>query len=175
MSESTLRRTRPDSGTPQLQSHSRLISILLALVLVAIITLSAGMGYMEIAWLDVVRVVCGSLTGSPSLTVGLDELTRVIVMDVRLPRILTAASVGGGLAMCGVVFQGILLNPLADPYTLGVSAGAAFGAALVGRLGVSQKREKNSRPAHVARAMAPAARSMEPRPRHRPSSTSRRC
>jgi iron complex transport system permease protein len=51
-------------------------------------------------------------------------------MDVRLPRILTAALVGGGLAMCGVVFQGILLNPLADPYTLGVSAGAAFGASL---------------------------------------------
>ena len=130
MNESTLRRTRPASGTPQLQSHSRLVTILLALVLAAIITLSAGMGYMKIAWLDVVRVVGGSLTGSPSLTAGLDELTRVIVMDVRLPRILTAALVGGGLAMCGVVFQGILLNPLADPYTLGVSAGAAFGAAL---------------------------------------------
>ena len=57
-------------------------------------------------------------------------MTRVIVLDVRLPRILTAAFVGGGLALCGVVFQGILLNPLADPYTLGVSAGAAFGAAL---------------------------------------------
>jgi iron complex transport system permease protein len=51
-------------------------------------------------------------------------------MDVRLPRILTAALVGGGLAMSGMVFQGILLNPLADPYTLGVSAGAAFGASL---------------------------------------------
>jgi iron complex transport system permease protein len=56
---------------------------------------------------------------------------------VRLPRILSAALVGGGLAMCGVVFQGILLNPLADPYTLGVSAGAAFGAALAILLNVS--------------------------------------
>ncbi len=53
-----------------------------------------------------------------------------MIFDVRLPRILTAALVGAGLAMSGVVFQGILLNPLADPYTLGVSAGAAFGAAL---------------------------------------------
>jgi iron complex transport system permease protein len=51
-------------------------------------------------------------------------------MDVRLPRILSSAIVGGGLAISGVVFQGILLNPLADPYTLGVSAGAAFGASL---------------------------------------------
>jgi iron complex transport system permease protein len=51
-------------------------------------------------------------------------------MDVRLPRIVTAAVVGGGLALSGAVFQGILLNPLADPYTLGISAGAAFGAAV---------------------------------------------
>jgi len=56
---------------------------------------------------------------------------------VRLPRILTAAIVGGGLAICGVVFQGILLNPLADPYTLGVSAGAAFGASLAILLNIS--------------------------------------
>jgi iron complex transport system permease protein len=88
------------------------------------------MGYLKIAWLDVVRVVGASLTGNTALTANLDELTRVIVMEVRLPRILTAAVVGGGLSLCGVVFQGILLNPLADPYTLGVSAGAAFGAAL---------------------------------------------
>ena len=54
----------------------------------------------------------------------------VVVLEVRLPRILTAATVGGGLAVAGAVFQGILLNPLADPYTLGVSAGAAFGASL---------------------------------------------
>ncbi len=110
--------------------HSRWLTGLLVLVLLLTISLSAGMGYLKIAWIDVLRVVGGSLTGNPSLTAGLDELTRVIVMEVRLPRILTAAAVGGGLAMCGVVFQGILLNPLADPYTLGVSAGAAFGAAL---------------------------------------------
>jgi iron complex transport system permease protein len=47
-----------------------------------------------------------------------------------MPRILTSALVGAGLATAGVVFQGILLNPLADPYTLGVSAGAAFGASI---------------------------------------------
>ncbi len=110
--------------------YSRLLTGLLALLLLLTISLSAGMGYLKIAWLDVLRAVGGSLTGSPTLVAGLDELTRVIVMEVRLPRILTAAAVGGGLAMCGVVFQGILLNPLADPYTLGVSAGAAFGAAL---------------------------------------------
>ena len=51
-----------------------------------------------------------------------------VILDVRLPRILTCAVVGAALAVSGSLFQGILLNPLADPYTLGVSAGAAFGA-----------------------------------------------
>ena len=109
---------------------TRLLIGLLVVTLLLAISISAGMGYLEIAWMDVVRVVAGRLAGSAELIAGLDELTRVVVLEVRLPRILTAALVGGGLAMCGVVFQGILLNPLADPYTLGVSAGAAFGAAL---------------------------------------------
>ncbi|BBO82503.1 ABC transporter permease [Desulfosarcina ovata subsp. sediminis] len=126
-----------DNSFPHLLGRSWLLASLLAGVLLATICLSAGMGYLRIAWIDVLRVVGGSLTGNPALTRGLDELTRTIVMDVRLPRILTAAVVGGGLALCGVVFQGILLNPLADPYTLGVSAGAAFGAALALLLNLS--------------------------------------
>ena len=44
--------------------------------------------------------------------------------------------ISGGLAVAGAVYQGVLLNPLADPYTLGVSAGAAFGAALALLLGI---------------------------------------
>jgi iron complex transport system permease protein len=119
------------SAAPKtIQRHSSLLAGLLVVVLLLAIGLSAGMGYLKIAWMDVLRVVIDSLTGSTTLTAGLDDVTRVVVMEVRLPRILTAVAVGGGLAMCGVVFQGILLNPLADPYTLGVSAGAAFGAAL---------------------------------------------
>jgi len=85
----------------------------------------------------VVKIILNKIFGSPDLISGMNEILPVIVMDVRLPRILSAALVGGGLAMCGVVFQGILLNPLADPYTLGVSAGAAFGAALAILLNVS--------------------------------------
>ena len=116
---------------------TQLIVGVLAVTLFLAISISAGMGYLKIAWMDVVRVVTSHLTGSAEMIADLDELTRVVVMDVRLPRILTAALVGGGLAMCGVVFQGILLNPLADPYTLGVSAGAAFGAALALLLNVT--------------------------------------
>ncbi|MCI5151343.1 MAG: iron ABC transporter permease, partial [Candidatus Electrothrix sp. MAN1_4] len=63
--------------------------------------------------------------------IAVDPVIRAVVMDVRLPRILAAVLVGGMLALCGTVFQAILLNPLADPYTLGISSGAAFGASLV--------------------------------------------
>jgi iron complex transport system permease protein len=55
----------------------------------------------------------------------------IVIWEVRLPRLLSALFAGASLGLSGAVFQGILLNPLADPYTLGVSSGAAFGASLV--------------------------------------------
>ena len=55
---------------------------------------------------------------------------EAIVMDLRLPRILTAMVVGTGLAIAGATFQGLLRNPLADPYVLGTASGAALGAAI---------------------------------------------
>ena len=65
------------------------------------------------------------------------EALRLIVLDLRLPRVLLSMCAGAGLAVAGAVFQGILRNPLADPFTLGVSGGAAFGAALAISLGLS--------------------------------------
>lgn len=102
---------------------------LLLLALAAAIILSTGMGFIEIPATEVVKVLYARLTGSATGP-ELKQISSVVIMDVRLPRILTAAIVGGGLALAGVIFQAILLNPLADPYTLGVSSGAAFGAAL---------------------------------------------
>ena len=60
-----------------------------------------------------------------------------IVLRVRLPRVLLAALVGASLAVSGVLFQALLRNPLADPYVLGVSGGAAVGGILVMSLGAS--------------------------------------
>jgi len=57
-----------------------------------------------------------------------DNVDAQIFLIARLPRALAAALVGGTLAAAGVVFQGLLRNPLATPYTLGVSAGASLGA-----------------------------------------------
>jgi len=105
-------------------------TFLLIILLFAVIILSAGMGYIKIPPLDVVWIVISQITGNHELSGGVDNVFPYVVLEVRLPRILTAAIVGAGLSIAGVIFQGILLNPLADPYTLGVSAGAAFGASI---------------------------------------------
>lgn len=102
----------------------------LTAVLLLVIVVSTSLGYLSIPFTSVVKIIFAHLVGKTELLSSLDERFLAVVMDIRLPRILAAAVVGGGLAVAGVVFQGILLNPLADPYTLGVSAGAAFGAAI---------------------------------------------
>jgi iron complex transport system permease protein len=65
-----------------------------------------------------------------ALVGGGDALTRTLVLELRLPRAITAFSVGGLLALAGALMQVLLRNPLADPYILGVSGGAAVGALL---------------------------------------------
>lgn len=59
-----------------------------------------------------------------------DDLGRMILLRIRLPRVLLAAAIGATLAVAGVTFQTLLRNPLADPFILGVSGGAAAGAAI---------------------------------------------
>ncbi len=67
----------------------------------------------------------------------LDATSRVILLEVRLPRALLAGAVGACLATAGVAFQALLRNPLADPYVVGASSGAALGAALAILLGLT--------------------------------------
>lgn len=66
----------------------------------------------------------------------LEPIDEGIVWSYRLTRALVAAACGAGLATCGVVLQSLLRNPLADPYLLGISAGASTGAVLVAVLGL---------------------------------------
>ena len=119
---------------PQVQHRTRYMTAVYLLLLLgglaAVMVVSTGMGYIKIPVAAVIKIILTKISGQPSFIEGMDNLFPVVVFDVRLPRILSAAIVGGGLAISGVVFQGVLLNPLADPYTLGVSAGAAFGASL---------------------------------------------
>ncbi len=68
---------------------------------------------------------------------GQTELIRTIVLKIRFSRLMLASFVGIALSTSGVIFQGLLRNPLADPFTLGVSTGAAFGASLAMIFGIN--------------------------------------
>lgn len=102
--------------------------LLLLLVLLGMLALGVCTGSASIPPLKVAQALYVGLTGldpPPGLTV-----TQVsIVWNLRLPRVLLAAMVGVGLASAGAAFQGLFKNPLADPYILGISSGAALGAA----------------------------------------------
>ncbi|HEX2668365.1 MAG TPA: iron ABC transporter permease [Gammaproteobacteria bacterium] len=90
---------------------------LLVLVLVAF-GVSLAVGSTSLSWHELWTVLTG----------GGDDLSRTVVMGLRLPRALSAFAVGGLLALAGTLMQVLLRNPLADPYILGVSGGAAVGA-----------------------------------------------
>ncbi|TWR88132.1 iron ABC transporter permease [Pseudomonas saxonica] len=81
----------------------------------------------------VVRVLANKMWGAGYV---LDPIDEGIVWNYRLTRALVAAACGAGLATCGVVLQSLLRNPLADPYLLGISAGASTGAVLIALLGL---------------------------------------
>jgi len=96
--------------------------------------------------LPLAALMIGVLLGSERLAPGQvlaalggggDSAIRTIVVDFRLPRVLLALVLGGGLAVAGATFQALLRNPLAEPYILGVSGGAAVGAVAVLALGLT--------------------------------------
>jgi len=97
---------------------------LLLAVLLGLIPLAASIGAVSIAPRDILRFIL-SLGNR-----GLSHSHHTILMKIRLPRVLYAGLAGAGLAVSGVVFQGIFRNPMAEPYLLGISSGASFGAAL---------------------------------------------
>lgn len=96
------------------------------LVLAVTAFLASGMGSFDVSYGTVWKLWISPLLSAE----GVDDTARYIVLNVRLARIALSIVVGGSLALAGAVYQGILLNPLADPYTLGVSTGAAFGASV---------------------------------------------
>ena len=106
----------------------------LGAALVASLVLAITVGPAQITPLDVWSSVLHhvGLGDSP-----LSALRDGIVWQLRLPRVLTAAAVGAGLALSGAVMQAITRNPLADPYLLGLSGGASLGAVSVLVLGAT--------------------------------------
>jgi len=104
----------------------------LILLLLSIAT-ATTIGPSDVGPRDAFAAVLQRLGGPPSQ---LSLLQQSILWDLRLPRAVLAAVCGAGLALCGVVLQSLLRNPLADPFILGVASGASTGAVSIVVLGV---------------------------------------
>jgi iron complex transport system permease protein len=132
-------RSKPDHQTGATPTrlgavgYAALLVVLATGVLVATLV-SVGLGAVEVPLPETARIVAHHLwPGSvePTFTPVQDQ----IVWDFRMPRAVLALLVGAGLAVVGTVLQAVVRNPLADPFLLGVSSGAALGAVVVLVLG----------------------------------------
>ncbi|HTI29841.1 MAG TPA: iron chelate uptake ABC transporter family permease subunit [Methylomirabilota bacterium] len=118
--------TRPISIGPSLTR----VTVVLgggAILLLSAMVVAVAIGSVGVGLGDTVAILGHRLLGLPlarTIAAGAES----IIFDVRLPRVLTAMLVGGGLAVAGTVFQALLRNPMADPYIIGTAAGASLGA-----------------------------------------------
>lgn len=112
--------------------RERRVAILfgLSLLTVLVMVLALCGGSVHIPAPEVARMLWRMLTRR-SFADEWPDSWRVILFQLRLPRVLLAAVTGASLAAAGATYQGILRNPMADPFILGVSAGAALGATIV--------------------------------------------
>lgn len=119
----------PRSSIVRIFGHGAWAAALLALAVLA----GVAIGETSISLPVIVQVLANKLwaAGYP-----LDPIDEGIVWNYRLTRAIVAATCGAGLAVSGVVLQSLLRNPLADPYLLGISAGASTGAVLVAIIGI---------------------------------------
>ncbi len=109
------------------------LGALLAAALLPALFLAASVGSARLGAGDLVNAVLSRLGLASS---SLSAVDTAILLDVRLSRVVLAFGVGGALASAGAVLQGLLQNPLADPFTVGVSSGAALGASVAIMLGL---------------------------------------
>jgi iron complex transport system permease protein len=107
-------------------SRTLLACLVLALVALGVFALSLASGSAGIGWSDLLREATSPGT-----------LAHSLVFELRLPRTVTAFAAGGVLAVSGVLMQVLLRNPLADPFVLGISGGAAVAALSAMLLGLS--------------------------------------
>jgi iron complex transport system permease protein len=124
---------RPGTGAAGRRVPTAALLAGAVVLLVVSVVLAITVGPARIGPPDVWRSVAAHVGLG---TTPLSPLRDAIVWDMRLPRVLTAAAVGAGLALAGAVMQSLTRNPLADPYLLGLSSGASLGAVGVLVLGV---------------------------------------
>ncbi|MDT0307505.1 iron ABC transporter permease [Streptomyces sp. DSM 44917] len=141
VSLSVTRQAGPEAARrrPGRRSTGALAGVYLALgaAILGVLVLSGATGPAEVGAADAVRVILGHLLpDAPWMSDGsITRLQDQAVWQFRLPRTLLAGLAGGGLALAGALMQAAVRNPLAEPYVLGVSAGAGVGAVAVITLG----------------------------------------
>lgn len=137
----TVSRTSPAHADRAPVGRTAVVAILLMLALLASLIAAVVIGPADISPVEVARSVWAHLTGADAAA---SRIRDAIIWEGRVPRALTAAAVGGGLALCGAVMQALTRNPLADPYLLGLSSGASTGAVIVIVLGASLALDRKS-------------------------------
>ena len=100
----------------------------LVLALAAAFLIAIKCGSVNIRFTEILAYLAGYNNGTENMS---------IILNIRLPRILFAIAVGGMLGVSGAVLQGVLKNPLVDPYITGISSGAALGASIFIIAGIS--------------------------------------
>ncbi|NLK08186.1 MAG: iron chelate uptake ABC transporter family permease subunit [Firmicutes bacterium] len=114
----------------RLQARRSVILVALVVILVGVMLMSTAVGTAPIKPWDVAGMIAAKMCPTGLIQHKWPTAHQTIVFQVRLPRITLAALVGGGLATAGATYQGLLQNSMADPYIIGVSAGASLGATL---------------------------------------------
>ena len=110
--------------------------LIAAIFLLVAMLLGISIGTVSVPVIDILKII-GTEIFRLSPNEQIDPMYTNIVLNIRLPRVILAGLVGASLAIAGAAFQGLLRNPLADPYTLGVSSGASVGAVLTMFFGIS--------------------------------------
>lgn len=114
----------------EIRKSKVLLIFFLSFILIVLIGASACLGSVKLGFLEVYQIIFSKI-----LLSRVDITSEYIVWNLRLPRLLGAVIVGSVLAAGGSVFQAILRNPLASPFTIGLSSAASFGASLAIVLG----------------------------------------
>ena len=111
--------------------RSEPLAVTVAVVaLVVTCVIAVGVGAAGLGFGSVVRTLFSWIPGVDSAHT-LQGVDRSVLLEIRLPRVVLAALVGGALSIAGASFQGVFRNPLVDPYLLGTASGAGLGATLV--------------------------------------------
>lgn len=111
--------------------HS-LIILVLIISLIFSIGLFTTIGTAKVSVLDIFKIVGSKISVLENYidTSNIPDSSKTIIWNIRLPRVLLGALVGASLSIAGAAFQGMFKNPMADPYVIGISSGAALGATL---------------------------------------------